>query len=601
MIDSHPPISYNQTVRMLKIASLFCLSYCSLLIMATPVLAQTASTSTQLNITADVYAWPHEMNLSLDSSTHANDSIHQEYITTYTITYGSVSTISVPFEITVHYDAPSPDNSNEHLVDYVPNSATLAYNNTPAIIDQRNRTITWSIPSLPPNTDHQTITFQLKTNSRYMKTTTDALITVTAQVTKPFVLPIKTHQTKYLFQPHLVPPSPTPTPTPVPQTVANVRVYPSASIKELAITQLNSRSMTIKVKSNKNTILKVRYGSLPTQLKITQHSLSQSGSHLFKLNNLLPNTTYFLQFALQSGKTEYVHQDLYVFHTPTTAEEIELKKSYAVNLKNSQGIVFNGQLFATKNAPPVILLPHQSTLSFDFTLDGSIPLSTAELMLYQPDLNLPDIAAKSSVSFATPASSSSLRLPQIGKQFILPNKTGEFSLVSRIETAQGTIAESPLATIRLIKPMIIRHQKTGLPIADAKVVIHRFDTQSNTYQPYPNPTDEPLVLHSQADGSIPFIPQEGRFKFDVTRAPYYPKQVDLNIKLSSTMVLPDIELRPTAVSWLEPILQILAYFETNPATQLQALQDWLDIWSEALIGRKAFPTENAKLSTTESF
>lgn len=516
------------------------------------------------------------------------------------ITYGSTSTIGVPFEIVVHYNAPSPDNPTEHVIDYIPNTATLAYNNTPAIIDQRNRTITWSIPELPPNTTGQTVEFQLKTNSRYMKTTTDVPITVTAQITKPFVLPTQTYITKYFFQPQLVPPTPTATPTPAPQTIADVRVYPSASIKELVINQLNANSITIKVKSNKNTTIKLRSGSSPSQLKKTQYSLSQSGNHLFKLNNLKPDTSYFLQFILQSGNTEYAQQDLFVFHTPTHAEELELKKTYAISLNNQQGVVFNGQLFAARTAPPVILLPRQSTLNFNFTLDGTVPLSSADLLLYQPELNSPDIAARSSVSFGAPASSSTSQLPQLSKQLLLPNQSGEFNLVSRLETSNGTIAESPLATIKLIKPLTIRHQKTGLPIANAKVTIFRYDS-SNTLVAYPDPTAKPLVLYSQADGSIPFIPQDGRFRFEIERAPYYSKHLDLTIRLSSTMVLPDIELRPTGISWLEPIIQIWAYFDADPTQQLQALQNWLDVWSEALIGRKAFPTDTDQLSTTESF
>lgn len=566
-----------------------------------PVLAQTTSGSAQLNVSADVYAWPREMQLELTSATAQNDTIHQEFISNYTINYGSISTIGVPFEIEVQYAAPSPDNPQEQLVDYVPNSATLAYNNTPAVVDQRNRTITWSIPELPPATTGRVVEFQLKTNSRYMKTATDAPIAVTARITKPFVMLAQTHTTKYLFQPQLVPPTPTATPTPAPQTIADVRVYPSASIKELVINQLNANSITIKVKSNKNTTIKLRSGSTPSQLKQTQYSLSQSGNHLFKLSNLKPDTSYFMQFVLQSGKAEYVQQDLFVFHTPTHAEELELKKSYAVSLKNKQGIVFNGQLFAARTAPPVILLPRQSTLSFDFTLDGTIPLSSAELLLYQPELNSPDIAAKSSVSFSAPASSSTSQLPPLSKQLLLPDHSGEFNLVSRLETSQGTIAESPLATIKLIKPLIIRHQKTGLPIANAKVTIFRYDDQTNMLEAYPDPKAEALVLYSQADGSIPFIPQDGRFQFEIERAPYYSKKVDLKIRLSSTMVLPDIELRPTGISWLEPIIQIWAYFDTDPTQQLQALQDWIDIWSEALIGRKAFPTDTAQLSTTESF
>lgn len=566
-----------------------------------PVLAQTTSGSAQLKISADVYAWPREMQLELTSATAQNDTIHQEFISNYTINYGSISTIGVPFEIVVQYAAPSPDNPQEHLVDYVPNSASPAYNNTPAVIDPHHRTITWSIASLPSNTNNQTVTFQLKTNSRYMKTTTDAPITVTAQITKPFVLPEQTHKTKYFFQPQLVPPTPTPTPTPIPQTVADVRVYPSASIKELVINQLNANSITIKVKSNKNTTLKLLTGTSPTQLKKTQYSLSQSGNHRFQLTNLRPDTSYFLQFVLQTGVAEYKQQDLFVFRTPTQAEELELKKAYAVSLKNTQGIIFNGQLFASNNAPPVIVLPRQSTLSFDFTLDGAVPLSSADLLLYQPELNSPDIAAKSSITFYTPASSSTTRLPQLSKQLILPNQLGEFALVSRLESAQGTIAESPLATLKIIKPITIRHQKTGLPISQAKILVYRFTDSTQSPVPYPNPQGEPLVLYSQEDGTIPFIPQEGRFRFVVSRAPYYPKQVDLTIRLSSTMVLPDIELKPTVISWFEPLVKIWAYFSIDPTAQLETLQQWLDSWSEALVGYQAFPREATELETTNSF
>jgi len=53
------------------------------------------------------------------------------------------------------------------VLNYIVDSATTAYGGTQPVIDTVNRTIAWTIASLPAETTDQSVSFMLITNSNY--------------------------------------------------------------------------------------------------------------------------------------------------------------------------------------------------------------------------------------------------------------------------------------------------------------------------------------------------------------------------------------------------------------------------------------------------
>lgn len=562
------------------------------------VFAQT-SDQVQFQVTGNVNTRPDQIQLELTSNDTANGAtIAQEQTSSFSVLLTSTSTLSTIATIRVSYAALSPDGSGQFLLDYVPGSATPLSGAT-AVINQQERTITWQNVTIPANTNHITGSFQLKSNSRFTDTTVDVPLTISAALTHPFITPSRQFSLRYRYNLTLVPPTPTPTPTPLPQQLAIKSVLPTTSVREMILTELRSRATTIEVAASENSTLRLKYGTSAQQLNKTINSFSQSGLHRFRITDLKPATTYY--FQLQSPRPDgfYASLDTYVFRTPTKEEAFELNQLYQLTGRNSQGMIFSGKLFSTKEQPPIIVLPRSSTLVFDLRYDPAITLDQTQILLesqtwkkYATDT---PIAAQSSVLPSSTAADT------VSKFLQLPENLGEFTLKTRLKTQQGSISEATLANIQIIKPIIIRRQRNGAPISDVKVTIHKYNQDTGSFQPYPDPNQSPLELYSNPDGSIDFIPQAGRFRFHVSRAPFYSKVADLRIELSPTMVLPDIELRSTVATWLEPISYLMNDIVFGGDTKKSSFQEWINEWSEIIIGKTIFPIDTQELVTTQSF
>lgn len=562
------------------------------------VLAQT-SDQVQFNVTGNVSTRPDQIQLEItspDIAQHA--SISQEQTTTFSLQLTSTSTLSTIVTIRVNYGAASPDGSNQQLLDYMPGSAH-PLNGVTGLINQQDHTITWENVTIPASSSNVTTTFQLKSNSRFADETTDAPLTISAAITSPFITPSRQFLFKYRYNLALVPPTPTPTPTLPPQQLAIKSVLPSTTVKEMILTELSSRATTIKIATNENSTLRLKYGVTAKQLTKAINSFSKSGYHQFKITDLKPATTYYFQIQSPRPDGFYASLDTYVFRTPTSQENLELNQIYQLNARNSQGMVFSGKLFSTQYAPPIILVPRSSSLVFDLRYDPTIELDSAQVLIEK--LNLRNFATTTQPTAAQSSLLATTEMNTISRFLQLPDSLGEFTLKTRLKTQQGSISEPTLANIQIIKPITIRRQKTGSPINEAKVTIYKFDQASDSFQAYPDPTQAPLVLYSNSDGSLDFIPQSGRFRFHVSRAPFYAKIVDLRIQLSPTMVLPDIELKSPVAIWLEPISHILNEFTFGGDSEHSSFQEWLNEWSEVIIGKPFFPIETQELVTTQSF
>ncbi len=567
---------------------------------ASPITASTEG-SVILEVLGNVPTRPQDIILSLTADYPAFSTVSQEQVISYTLNYSSISDVDTIVTITTRYSALAPDGSGEQLLDYVSGSATSINSGIPGLINQQQKTISWQQLLIPAHATDQKLFFQLKSNSRFPNATQDVLLNVSAAVTSPFITPSVILPIKYQYNLTLIPPIPTATPIPPPQSLVTKTVNSTTTVRDLVVTQLNNRSITLEALANPNSNLRVLYGTSPKQLKSTINSISQTGMHQFKISNLKTDTIYYFQFQYAKPDGSYAILDTYTFRTPNQAEELELNKMYQLSAQNSQGYIFNGKLFAATFSPPIIVLPQSSKLTFNLQHDPNIPMDMAQVLLYSPDLKIPTIAARSTSTQSSAPSTATTDLIAIRKQLDFPNLIGNYTLKSRLRTQKGTIAESTIAEVKIIKPITIRHHLTGAPISNAKVSIYKYDATTDYFYAYPDPNEPPLELYSESNGGVPFVPQNGRFRLVVERVPFYLKNIDLTVQLSQTMVLPDIELRPSVVGWAEPIIHILSNLQPNRNYQKQSFQEWLNQWSEAIIGRALFPIETQALSTTESF
>ncbi|MBM3209124.1 carboxypeptidase regulatory-like domain-containing protein [Candidatus Shapirobacteria bacterium] len=89
----------------------------------------------------------------------------------YTLTYGSNLAFATSLNLEAEWGLGALVGQNLsafEIVSFVPGSATAGYQGSLPIIDQAKRRITWKIDSFPKKTTNQTVSFKLKTPSRYL-------------------------------------------------------------------------------------------------------------------------------------------------------------------------------------------------------------------------------------------------------------------------------------------------------------------------------------------------------------------------------------------------------------------------------------------------
>src|SRR5581483_3268896 len=234
---------------------------------------------------------PTKANFPLSISVSPSQSeYNQNSVITYTINYGNTfggSSLS-NFTIVANWSKDNPVNSSVDILDYIDNSATKAYANTPAVVDLNNKQITWTISNFPANTTNQSVSFQLKTNSNY-KDPSLVQFSVSAHIINSYITtPDVSITQNYSYLSAL----PTPTPvllTPTPSPVQNDLIF-----NQINFVSVTDNSAAIDVITSKPTIITLYQGKSPNELtKTIETSQSSLLNHLV-LNNLQSQTKYYV-------------------------------------------------------------------------------------------------------------------------------------------------------------------------------------------------------------------------------------------------------------------------------------------------------------------
>ncbi len=156
----------------------------------TPVLA-----ADQIVITAQVLPQPADLPVTLTALNPPVGDTGPSTTLEYQISYENLYSSSSPLTIQASWSLATVEGSvtpSIPLLSYVPGSATTGYAGTLPVIDKVQRTITWSIASLPAGSGPQTVDFSLIT-STYDSAALQLSFTVTATPTPtPNPLPTST-------------------------------------------------------------------------------------------------------------------------------------------------------------------------------------------------------------------------------------------------------------------------------------------------------------------------------------------------------------------------------------------------------------------------
>jgi hypothetical protein len=525
------------------------------------------------NTTVSAIVGPQVGDFQFAMGYEGSSLVHQDSTITYNITYGASSSASLTTANTIvaHYSTDrAPDNT--FIVDYVPGSATNAYNDSVPVVDLINRTITWTIPALPPGTVDQTATFKLHINTNY-----DGPLRLTyrsyAQMTNTYVtMPQQNVQQDYQFDRSLIVPGPTATPGPQPTPVVTPTPIP-APVYIVSISDISDNNASVSITSAYPAKLSISYGTAPPNLAKTISSNDYQYQHFITLSDLVANTHYYFRFTLTYPSGRTVTSEIFTFRTA--------KKSLLPTADNNI-IVFtaNGTIYFSRtqnqavSSNPLVILTDNLNYQIAYTFTKPIQLKSIATVVLNKILASNTLAAiQLPTALVIPMQKTVQNLYVANGQ--TPN-SGLYELYVRITDTNGNIVQKKIANLKVMPRFTVYAQDTGRPLQDARVSLYYFDTKTNQYLPlsqelfgaFSNPN------YTNATGQIPIILPAGRYRVEESALLYNKVSKDFTIGAGINQNYPVIYLQRDPLNFTSLITFTKDYLTDSWNKAAATLQDF---------------------------
>lgn len=556
-----------------------------------------------ISVTATVEANSNDLQVTLTED-NSTSSVEEEQTLNYTITYGSTLPYDAAITVRASWSEGTLSDSSQsgiNILSYVTNSASNAYNSTAPVIDLSNRTITWSIPSLPSNTTNQTVTFQLKTTSAYtgaLGVNFSVKGAIISPATKESTLNhTYSYSTPITSTPTSIPETgtgptatsvPTATATPAPgllscnttctldaqcdsgychptEKLCRLATNPSnqncqtspISLETLEPTTLQSDTAEFDAQFNQPTIVNIYFGTDPNELELYK-TLPLAQRHRLTFGNLLPETTYYFRIDATDEFGNIYQSDLFTFTTPASVEKVVLPSQV---LFTSNGILIS----SGSTAKPLIFhlptnLPLESTLFFDEVST----LST--ITFYAQDNNQRSFF----LGRLTPSTNQSF-----SGGLILPSVLQEMTIMVRIENIYGAFQQLPLAQLRKVTPFSIRDASTQAPIERASVLIKRKHPITQVYELITTLTTNPILTNHS--GQLQLYLNDGEYSVEISADGYQRKTLFFPIESNALNEYPQVQLERSPLFFLTR----LGYHFTSLQTIIEKIQQLIFTFAQS--------------------
>ena len=540
-------------------------------------------TNDSINVTAMVAANPTDFNASLALTDPLNGTFSQNTTLTYTLTYGNKLTYPADITVEASWEMGTISGNSTptvEVLDYVIGSASNAYNSVPPVIDSVNRKIDWTISAIPGSTMNKTVSFKLKTNDSYTGSL-PVTFSIQGRTYGPgTVTPDSSVTSQYSY---VAPITPTPTPgptssssssgsgasatsTPTPTPTKAPSGIQKPAINDIQLRTVSSSDAAILISTNKNTEVKISYGtSINSLTKSTSQNIFAT-QHLITLSGLTPATRYYYKVTVTDSDGNSTISDLYVLDTAIPSIPPQILSNSLILTSND--VVLTDPLRASAKSP-VVIIPTNTPYSFKFTVSGYDKIKSIKAIVRND--NVLGLA-----SFQAYASNDFVEITEIAPgEYIgkLQSKlqTGTYRLVIQIQDFNGNITEENLSTIHTVKPFGVINALTKEPIERAKVTFSFFNTRLKIYEklssditPVKNPN------YSDVDGTVATVLPSGKYRAEITAIGYEDNTVDFEIR-SSSPNYPTVELKPLPFS----VMTYVRYTTSTASDILSLLRDYI--------------------------
>ncbi len=513
--------------------------------------------TSDITINASVNPHPSDFQLSISSSPTSATTVNQFQNIVYTITYGSHVSYATPITITAFWDdgtIQGQSSPSVSIADYVIGSATNGYNNTPAVVDTVNKTITWTISSFPANTINQTVSFNLQTNDSYKGAQTVTFPTTARLTVSGTTVPDQSGTMTYQYNPAITP-SPTPTPiptvtptptqtsspnpsTPLPQgsegqaeptvtltpTPTEIPITP-LTITNVSVETISPTNATIHVTTSVPSTMIIQYGTSPGLLHQTSGEVTGL-DQIITLANLEPNTRYYFRVIVKSGE-ETVTSEIFTFTTATTPATIQVDKTSLIVTSGST-LLYSVVVNADGRLHETIVLPVNKPFQFTFSLAGNNDIK--KVIAFVRNNNVLGVN-----TFDQQPPENNIKLfeiqPHVYQGLLTSSKIpGIYGLYIHVFDTKGNISEQQLFSIKVIRPLTILSQQTKKPIEHAQVTLYRLDIASRKFARI---TPQMFAIqnpsYSTLQGEVPFVLPQGKYQVVIDTFGYAEKKVAFTI------------------------------------------------------------------------
>lgn len=500
-------------------------------------------------------------NLLFDLSSPSGTNFSQNSIIDYEITYGQNAPFAIAPTITVSWGLGEITNTGGQVevLHYVHGSATNAFSNTPPVIDLINRTITWTISSLPANTTNKTIRFKLATNSEYtgpnkVNMQVSGRISYRA-VSSPLDIVGQTYQYS------VTPATPTPIPNPTPKPKSDPFTFTDVGLKSISSSQAE-----ITVTTSKFSKISLSYGSSSRSLPNKVTSLNLLKTHNLIIDNLSEGKPYYFRLEAISDDNRRLVSDIFTFKTASTSEKVELSSSSVV-LASGNVILYASSQDRKNGVVPLNVLPKEKTIDLKLTIPDSAPLKQIQTFFVDNSVlginNLQEEEIGANQIIMTELSEGEY----LGK-LMLPSKLGIFRVLGRIIDYKGNVSEETLASIKVVEPLKIVDERLN-PVENARVHIHFYNPKLHIFEQISSQMTSIMnPTFSEADGVVNLILPKGKYKAVVDALGFEERTVEFDLDSANEGVYPTITIKRQPFS----IVSFAKYHYTTALDLLHAVR-----------------------------
>lgn len=499
----------------------------------------------QINVTATAPAKPSDLFANLKINDPPNGTFGQNTTLYYTFTYGSALKYPTDMIVEVQWDLGTLQGNldpTEYIVDYDVGSASNAYYGTAPIVDSLNHKIYWVIPSLPPNSADNTLTFRLKVNAPY-RGTIPIKFAVTGRVwASGTVSQDSVVTSNYLYRFGTSGQSTNlPRTNPTPQTTPNPELKPT--INDIQIRTVSASQAAIFIASSKPVTMQVRYGTNKNLLNQTQTSTNLANNHSINLEGLKSNTRYFFKVILTDVNLNTSTSDLYLLDTALVSVSPSVKNN---SLTLSSGDLVLTDLLSTNNKNSTIVLPLRTGYSFRFGVSNYQNIKQVVVILRNLNvLGIENIDISADVEKVTIAE---LTPGQYFGKLETGITPGTYRLIAQLQDFNGNVTEEPLSVFHIVSPLTIIDEKTSRGIEKAKIIFYYYNNRLKMFDVLPsslaslkNPS------FTDMDGTLDAVLPNGKYRAQVSVLGYHQSTIDFSIGPTSPNY-PVVKLKPLPFS-----------------------------------------------------